>query len=191
VWAAACALGLSLTIPVSATHQKETSAGSSEKYTAMAVNMGVPGPGAAGQVEIGVDRWSSDAERDQLMNTLVESGPTKLLSTLQKLPRMGYIRTPNSVGYDVHYARKYPYGPGGERVVLITDRVISFWELSRDARTLDYPFTLIELRLGADGKGEGKMSIATKITFDKEQKTVELEDYQSQPVLLQGVSREK
>jgi hypothetical protein len=191
VWAGACALGLWLVNPATAAHQKETTAGSAEKYTAMAVNMGIPGPGGAGQVEIGVDRWSTDGERDQLMNTLVESGPTKLLSTLQKLPRMGYIRTPNSVGYDVHYARKYPYGPGGERVVLITDRVISFWELSRDARTLDYPFTLIELRLGADGKGEGKMSIATKITFDKDQKTVELENYQSQPVLLQSVSREK
>jgi hypothetical protein len=160
-----------------------------ERYTAMAVNMGDIGPQGAGVVEMVVERWSTEAERDRLLTTLVEKGPEKMLETLQDLPRVGYIRTPNSIGYDLHYARKAPLPDGGERVVMITDRYIGFWEAANRPRTIDYPFTVIELRLNADGQGEGKMSIATKITTDKDGKQIILENYGTQPVLLQSVRR--
>ena len=45
-------------------------------------------------------------------------------------------------------------------------------------------------RLIRDGEGEGKMSLATKIRFDKEASTIELENYQTQPVLLKSVRRQ-
>ena len=99
-----------------------------ERYVANAINIGTPGPAAAGTVEIAVERWSTDAERDRLMAVLLEKGPDKLLDELQKLPRVGYIRTPNSIGYDLHYARKAPGEDGGEHVVLATDRYIAYWE---------------------------------------------------------------
>jgi hypothetical protein len=124
------------------------------------------------------------------MQALVEKGPEKLLDTLQELPRVGYFRTPNSIGYDLHYAWKAPLPDGGERIVLLTDRYIGFWEAANRPRTIDYPFTLIELHINRDGEGEGKMSVATKIRFDKETNTIELEDYQTQPVLLKSVRRQ-
>jgi len=166
------------------------SADVAERYVANAINMGTPGPAAAGTVEIAIERWSTDAERDRLMAVLLEQGPDKLLDELRKLPRAGYIRTPNSIGYDLHYARKAPGEDGGEHVVLATDRYINFWEAANQPRTIDYPFTLIELHVGPDGKGEGKMSIATKIIYDKESNEIVLENYQSQPVLLTNVHRE-
>jgi len=49
---------------------------------------------------------------------------------------------------------------------------------------------VIEMRINRDGVGEGKMSIATKITLDKDKKMLELENYGTQPVLLQNVKRE-
>ena len=137
-----------------------------------------------------VNRWSTDAERDRLLAVLMEKGPEKLLETLQKLPRVGYIRTPNSIGYDLHFARKTPLPDGGERVVMATDRYISFWEAANRPRSIDYPFTVIELRINTNGEGEGKMSLATKITADKESNTIVLENYATQPVLLQSVRRE-
>jgi hypothetical protein len=163
-----------------------------ERYTAFAVNMdssAVARPGA-GTVELVVERWSTDAERDRLVKALVEKGPEKLLDTLQSLPRAGYIRTPNSIGYDLHYARKEPMEEGGERVVIATDRYISFWEAKNRPRTIDYPFTVIEMRINRDGVGEGKMSLATKITLGKDKKQLELENYGTQPVLLQNIKRE-
>jgi hypothetical protein len=161
-----------------------------ERYVATAISIGSPGPAGAGTVEIAIERWSTDAERDRLMAALLEKGPDKLLDELQALPRVGYIRTPNSIGYDLHYARKAPGEDGGEHVVLATDRYIAFWEAANRPRTIDYPFTLIEMHLGPEGKGEGKMSIATKIMYDKKKGEIVLENYQSQPVLLTEVRKE-
>ena len=162
-----------------------------ERYVAMAVNLGgSPGPSGAGTVEIAIERWSTDAQRDQLIATLVQKGPEKLLDTLRKMPRAGYIRTPNSIGYDLHYARKMPMDEGGDQIVLATDRYIGFWEAANRPRTFDYPFTLIEMRVGRDGVGEGKMSLFTKVTYDKKKNQIVLEDYGSQPVLLTQVRRE-
>jgi len=161
-----------------------------ERYVATAIGIGTPGPPVTDTVEIGIERWSTDAERDRLMAVLLEKGPDKLLDELQQLPRVGYIRTPNSIGYDLHYARKAPGEDGGEHVVLATDRYMSFWEAANRPRTVDYPFTLIELRIAPDGKGEGKMSIATRIIYDKNKKELVLENYQSQPILLTQVRKE-
>ena len=165
--------------------------GTPERFTALAVNMSNVGRPGAEMVDIVVERWTTDADRDRLIKTLMDKGPEKLLETLQDLPRVGYFRTPNSIGYDLHYARKNPLPDGGERVVLATDRRIGMWEAVNRPRTIDYPFTIIELRLNRDGEGEGKLSLATKITVDKENNTVVLEDYANQPVMLQSVKRER
>ena len=162
--------------------------GTPERYVANAVNMN---RGAAGTIEIAVDRWSSDKDRDRLMTVLMDKGADKLLDVLQDLPRMGYFRAPGNLGWDIHFARRVPLPDGGERVVLVTDRRIGFWEASRQPRSIDYPFTVIELRLNRDGEGEGKLSLATKIIPDKENKIVTLENYDIQPVLLTKVHREK
>lgn len=161
-----------------------------DRYTAFAVNMGTPGRGGAGQVEFVVERWSTDAERDRLMQTLFDKGPEKLLETLQDMPRVGYFRTPNSIGYDIHFARKRPGEDGGEIITLATDRYINFWEATNRPRTIDYPFTVVEIRMGKNGEGEGKLSLATKITGSKEGQMITLENYQSQPVLLTKVKKE-
>jgi hypothetical protein len=162
--------------------------GSPERYTAMAVNMD---RGAAGTVEIVVNRWSSDKDRTRLLSTLMEKGPEKLLDVLQDMPRVGYIRTPDSIGWDLHYAHEMPMPDGGKRVVLATDRRIGFWEAANRPRSIDYPFTVIEMHLNADGEGSGTMSVATKIIADKENKIITLENYGTTPVLLQNVRRER
>jgi hypothetical protein len=162
--------------------------GTPERYTAAAVDMN---RGGAGTIEIAVNRWSSDKDRDKLMSVMMSKGPEKLLDALQDMPRMGYFRAPGNLGWDIHFARKVPLPDGGERVVLVTDRRISFWEASRQPRSIDYPFTVIELRLNKDGEGEGKMSLATKIIADKENNIVTLENYDISPVMLNNVRREK
>jgi hypothetical protein len=161
-----------------------------ERYTAFAVDMGFPGRTTAGPVEFVIERYSTDEERDRLMEVLLEKGPEKLLDALQSLPRIGYFRTPNSIGYDIRFARKYKGEDGGDVITMMTDRNIGFWEAANRPRTVDYPFTLIEIRIGPDGKGEGKMSIATKVTYDKKNNTIVLEDYKSQPVILNQVKKE-
>lgn len=134
-----------------------------------------------------IDRWSTDAERQQLISAFVEKGPDALLRALQKTKRVGYIRLPNTLGYDLHFARKHPGKDGGEQIIIMTDRRIGFWEARDQPRTIDYPFTLMDIRVNTKGEGEGKLSVATKITYNKETNTVELENYASEPVRLQNV----
>jgi hypothetical protein len=162
--------------------------GTPERYTASAMNIN---NGAAGNIDITVERWSTDKQRDALMAVMLQKGPEKLLDALQDMPRMGHFGAPGNLSWDIHFARKVPLPDGGERVVLITDRKIGFWEAANQPRSIDYPFTVIELRLNRDGDGEGKMSIATKIIADKEHNIVSLENYDTQPVRLTNVRREK
>jgi hypothetical protein len=161
-----------------------------EHFTALAVNSNGPvGAPASTTVDIDIERWSTDAESDHLLTVLAEQGPDKLLTTLESLPRAGSFRTPDSVGYDIHFARRTRAADGSDRITLVTDRNIGYWERANAGRSTDYPFTVIELRIRKDGSGEGKMSIATKITTDPATKSLVLENYNASPVMLTTVRR--
>jgi hypothetical protein len=157
------------------------------RMTAFAVNMSTVGRGGANTVDIQINRWSTDAERQQLVAAFTEKGSDALLRELQRLKKVGFIRLPNTLGYDLHFARKHPGEDGGEQIIIATDRRIGFWEARDQPRTMDYPFTLIDIRLKTSGEGEGKMSVATKISFNKKKNTLELENYASEPVRLTTV----
>ena len=160
-----------------------------ERFTANAVNISNVGRTGATPLDLVIERWSTDSERDRLMEIFKSKGPDGLLDALRDLPRVGYLRTPDSLGYDLRYARQMPGEDGGRRIVLITDRPIGFWEARNRPRTIDYPFTLIEMRLDGDGRGEGKLSIATKITLNGD--VLVLENYANQPVMLNDLRRQR
>jgi hypothetical protein len=144
-----------------------------------------------GTVQIYISKWSTEADRTQLVTVLRESGPEALLKTLQKMPKVGSIRTPSSIGYDLHYARQTPVGEG-RRIVIATDRPIDRIEVTEQLRTLDYPFTLIQMQLDSQGRGTGTMSYATKIVAMDDM--IQLEDFATAPVMLtniQAKSRKK
>jgi hypothetical protein len=46
------------------------------------------------------------------------------------------------------------------------------------------------MHMNADGQGEGRLSLATKIIADKKRQTIILENYGIQPVLLTNVRRQ-
>ncbi len=182
---AAVALAIIVALPAAQTMNAPV------KLTAFAVNLdSLTAPTGAGIVELAINRWSTDAEREQLFTAAIEKGPEKLLDVLQNMKSTGYIRTPNSLAYDLRYAHRMPADEGRDRIVLATDRYISFWEAANRPRSIDYPFVFIELRIGKDGEGEGKMSIATKIIPDKKNNTLVLENYGTQPVMLKQVKRQ-
>lgn len=156
------------------------------RFTALAVRSTV---GQAGTIDIRVERWSTDAERDKLYTALVERGPEKLLDTLQSLPRIGSFGSAASIGYDLRYARAVQSPDGTQRVTLATDRQMPFWERAEQPITMNYPFTVIELRLKPSGDGEGKISLAAQIGYDKDTKTLTIEDWETQPVMLTTVKR--
>jgi hypothetical protein len=184
--AAACLMTSSSTALLPPVH----AAAPIETFTATAVNMSGVGRPGAGVVEILVDRWSTDAERDRLVTILKEKGPDALLSALTKLPRIGTIRTPGRIGWPLHFARNIKTDDG-RQVVIATDRPMSFWEASRRPRSADYDFTLIDIRFDADGKGTGKLAVAAKVDYNDKTQTVEIENFGIEPVRLTEVRSKK
>ncbi|MDQ3348120.1 MAG: hypothetical protein M3545_09150 [Acidobacteriota bacterium] len=158
-----------------------------QEFTANAVNMSNVGNPGASQVEITVNAYTTDAARDRLMEVFRKDGEAALLRALQNERSVGSIRAPGSLAYDLRYARELPGEEGGRRLILATDRPIGFAEARNNPRTLDYPFTLIELRLDGEGRGEGRLSIATKLTLNDN--VLVIENYADQPVMLKDVRR--
>src|SRR5215203_5166279 len=158
--------------------------------TAFAVSTGgVRTSAVASQVDITVSRWSTSAESQRLTTVLKEKGPERLIDALQDVKSVGTIRTPGNLAYDLRFAATEPGEDGGTRVFLATDRPVSYWEAVNRPRLSDYPFTFIELRLNKDGDGEGKLALATKLTVSKDGGTIELENYDTQPIALNQVRR--
>ncbi len=121
--------------------------------TAFAVDMSnMAGRTRAGTIDIIINRWSSDQERDTLRAA----------------------------------AREIPTSDGGRRIIVATDRPVSFLEATTQPRTMDYPFMLIDIRLDAKGKGQGKLMPLAKVT-ESEDHVVEIENYASEPVRLNEV----
>jgi signal peptidase II len=160
-----------------------------EQLTAFAANMQ---SGQAGVIEIAIERWSTEAERDMLLEALQEGGEDALLKALEKIrPPVGYMRTPNSIGWDLYFARQIRQPDGGRKIILATNRRVNIREAGNNTRSMQYQFTLIEIHLDKNGKGEGKMVPAAKVSWDAKQKRIEVENYSALPVDLVNVKSTK
>src|SRR5262245_51980431 len=185
LWMCACALGAVVAFDRPFTAQ---TLGEPENFNATAIVNNNLGSGA-GRVLIRVTRWSTPDETMRLVNLLKSKGPEKLLDELKGMKSVGSIRTPDTLAYDLRYSHEQPGEDGGRRIVLATDRPIGFWEQRNQPRTIQYPFTVIQMQMGKDGQGQGTLSYATRITVRGN--TVELENYATQPVMLTEIRSEK
>ena len=200
VWIGAVALAAAV-IAVPAGQQSTTpSATDKLVITGWALNMSNIATGANQTIRININSWSNPSQRQHLIETFLEKKQDGLLKELEKQPEMGRFNfpgymgpDPNStmrLGTDIRYAMNFAGEDGGRRIVIITPRVIGFREAANQPRTVDYPFTLFEMRFNGAGKGEGKMAYETQINFDKKKNTVELENYSSEPVRLNNLELE-
>lgn len=181
-------VSLGLAAILTATVPAAQTMGEREEFTANAIANDNLGAGA-GRVIMRVTRWSTEAERGLLTRTLLKTGSDDLLDVLREQKSVGTIRTPDSLGYDLRYSYQEAGADGGRRVVLATDRPISFWEAVNRPRTVDYPFTVIQMELDKNGEGKGTMSYFTKIIARGN--TIELENFTTAPVMLTEIRSRK
>lgn len=186
--AAVCLLLVAFTgLPVT-TAQPEGGVVLPERFTAIAVSTGGPRTSSvASRVQLTINRWSTENETSRLMNVLKEVGPEAMLAVLRELEPVGTIQVPGNLSYDLHFADQAAGEDGGRRIVLATDRPISYWEAINQPRTMNYPFSFIELRVNAQGEGEGKLAIATRVSLSTDGETLEMENYAAQPIQLNQV----
>ena len=199
-WLTASALAATAVVLTAAAQSKPQADTGKVTINGWALNMSNIATGANQTIRINIDRWSTAAQRQHLIDTFLEKKQQGLVRELEKQPEVGRFNFPGymgadpngtmRLGTDIRYAMNFPGEDGGRRIVIITPRVIGFREARDQPRTVDYPFTLFEMRFDKSGKGEGKMAYATQISFDKKKNAIELENYSSEPVRLQNLTLE-
>ena len=172
---AACSIAVSL-ISAAASAQERTPL---LKLRGFALNFTGVGAGRSGDLEIGIERWSSDAERDQLRKLIAEGGVKALAPGVAALtPRAGYITTQRGGKLDLKFARELPGTDGGRRIVLATDPV----KETGGSKPGSYAFLVVEIRLDKSGKGEARTAGPERLSYNQQAGALELDRYGVEPV---------
>ena len=182
------ALFLVWTVVSSGGNVRAQTHGEPEHFTANAIDINT---GQTGLVDIQVNRWSTEAERTAMTQTLFKKGSQALLEAVRDARSVGRIYTTGSIGYDLRYAFQRKLPDGGREIILATDRPMSHWELTNQPRSAEFPFTWVQLQVRPDGTGDGKLAVAARIIGEEADQLIEVEDYAVRPVRLANLKSVK
>lgn len=167
-----------------------TGPGGREAYTAVAIGGGGPlTTPVATNLEIVIERYTTDAERQRLVEAL-KQGQRAAIDVLRDMRRVGYVRTPGNLAWDLQYAHQSAGEDGGRQIFLATDRPMSFAEEVNRPWSVQYPFTIIQMQVNDQGTGEGQLTRAARVTSSDDGRFVQIENFEVQPVRLTQVKRQ-
>lgn len=178
-------LSLLITIACAAVLSADTS-GDVARYSFTVANAPKDAMVPDGRFRLRVVRWSTDAERQQLMDALDQ--PSTLLQALPYSSAAGYLQWPGGLDYTVRYARQTARPDGGADIVLLVERPVWVWWDAKTPWAADQRFTVVQLRVSKDGTGEGRIATGTGFTRDA-RNGVAISD-STQPALLTDIRRE-
>ncbi len=146
-----------------------------EHYSAVWAVTGGSAGGTTVPIDIRINRYNSNEEIMRYATLLANSGPAALRSALEK-EDVGQFSPVGKVGTPLAVARKLVNGDKTE-IRVLTLRMMSFAELRNGGRSVDYPYTMLDLIVDKDGKGTGTAIGAAKIRFDKKKNVYEIESF--------------
>ena len=129
-----------------------------QEFSAILSNISNVGGAGITPLKIRINRWTTDADDERLLGVLRDKGQDAFLQALLDHNAVGSISTPTSLKYDFFYARQSIMPDGVRRIMLISDRPMTPMERASSALSRDYPFTVIDLRIPKEGKGEGTLA---------------------------------
>jgi len=130
-------------------------------------------------VNIILDEYSTPEDQKALLEAFEQKGQQGLYHALNKMKAKGRIAITGTLGYDVNYIRVFQMPDGSRKILLVTDRPITFGEAWSDSRSMEYNLSAIEIILTpAKGKSSGTLLPACQFKIDKEQE-LEIENYQN------------
>ena len=145
--------------------------------------------GQTSPIEIVINRWSTDGEREVLKSVLQAAGSQAMVQELEKMPQVGYIKTPQSMGDALMFARETTLPDGTRQVVVATNRPISVAGSLAPGAAQKYDLSVIEMRWKkGDKKGEGKMTLAAEASIDPKTGNVQIKNYAGMPSVLKDIT---
>ena len=138
-----------------------------------------------------INGTTSDDEADRQVAILQEGGQDDLQKAVTKND-LGSFSVGGRVGRTLNSVRVENVD-GKKRIRAIFERWINFGEIRGGYRSIDYPFSYIELFIDPrTGKGEGTLIEAAQIRWKRDKKlneyVVEIENFATYPSRLMGVS---
>lgn len=142
------------------------------------------------QFDLTIDQQTGDADAQRFLGLLQTSGQTELLDAI-KGQDVGKFSFTGRVSRDVNVIRERETN-GMRHICVVFERWMQVGELRGGYRSVDYPFTYIELMIDPrTGKGEGTFIAAAQIRWKKDKDTgafrVEVEDFATFPSRLLNV----
>lgn len=155
-------------------------------------------------LDIRVERWSTDAERDALVKVLESQGNQALATALTDQKEAGFARFDprggRGPGRDprksaIRYANEIVRDDTRE-VILITNVYIGYGsnaQAADGAKLSEYPLSFILLKFhkddnGAWQKGVGRLFVGAKVRYDHVGSKFTIDEFPSDPVYLKDVT---
>jgi hypothetical protein len=158
-----------------------------EEFSANFTNISNVGATGATPVTIRISRWTPDDEHATLMAVLAKEGNDAFTRELQEMKTTGSIGVPQELAYPLLYARQVRSEDGGRKIMLITDRPMTFQERISASISRDYPLTWIEMTLDKADRGEGYVVLAARLRLLGD--VLGVEDLSNQPARLTAIRR--
>ncbi len=131
---------------------------------------------------------SSASETESFLSTLRDDGQDRLLRDIDDND-LGRFSLDGSVGRQINAVMIEPADGGRQRIRVVFARWIGFGEIRYGARSVDYPYSYVELLVDPrTGRGEGRYFQAARLRA-RGGNTLEIEDFGTFPSRLLSVSR--
>jgi len=155
---------------------------------------GQPGGPRSNLLQIRIREWTTDEERGQLLTEIQESTTQgarnrnrAVAQALRGGSTIGSINLRATTSWPLRFSRQYPLENGGRRILLATDRPVTFQEEFTSSVARDFDVTVIELMLDKDGQGEGTLSVGTEVTWNPQTEKLEVTNFSTQATRLTNV----
>jgi hypothetical protein len=137
-----------------------------------------------GFIHIQIDRYTSPQETQKLAALVARKGQDELRNVLGG-QELGTVRIGSRLGQPIAAAWKTQNGPN-EKLVLVVPRNVSIREVFGNRLSADYPYTIVELDLGPDGRGEGDLIATAKLKAGRDG-NLEYQDLRRLPIRILNV----
>jgi len=161
-----------------------------ESYSATAIASGQAGVSGTARIQIVINRWSTEEEREKITAAMKEQDEMGIVRTLSSFEPVGTIREITRMSYDLRYAREVREG-GRRTIILGTDRPVEVAEMAFNTRSSRHNVSIIQLDVDDQGVGQGILAAGVRIRYNEQKNQIEMEDYTFQPLDLRNVKRDK
>lgn len=158
-----------------------------EVYTGNLVYVGSTRGPITNTFTLRIKRYTPDNDVLRLVNLLRDGKQDALLKAIDN-ERLGTIQVGVNIGQDINAAWASVGEEGERKITVLSKRWIGTFEQRRGTRSLDYPFTYVELFVDERGRGDGGMIPAAKVRALGD-KTIEVENFGIYPARLTNIRR--